>query len=122
MPRPIDLQMLFHVVDQMPDPLAGMVAGALVMDIAEGPFNRIRLRTVGGQVEQFEAGMGGEPRHHGGGLVNLGIVHYHLEVAGGARGIGAVQGLEQVQEEPVGLRYHTQWAMVPVVILSAPAK
>ena len=34
--------------------------------------------------------------------MNLGIVHHHLEVQEGARGVGAVQGLEQVQEEPRG--------------------
>ena len=60
-PRAIDPQMPFDILYQMPHALAGMVAGALVMDIAEGSFNGIGLRTVGGQVEQLKARMGGQP-------------------------------------------------------------
>jgi hypothetical protein len=57
-PGPIDAQMLFHVPDQMPHPLTGMVACTFIVDIAKGPLNGIGIRAVGRQVEQRKAGMG----------------------------------------------------------------
>ena len=45
-PRSIDLQMLLYILHQMPDAFAGMVPGTFIMDVAKGPLNRIRTRTV----------------------------------------------------------------------------
>ena len=76
------------------------------MDIAKGPLNRIGLRTVGRQVEQLEAGMGGEPLRHCGRLVNLGIVHHHLEVQVGARGISAYPNNPEARK---AMRAQAKW-------------
>ena len=37
-PRPIDLQVLFHILHRVPDAVAGMIAGALIVDVAKGPL------------------------------------------------------------------------------------
>ena len=46
-PRAIDVQMLVHILHQVPDAFAGMIPGTLVMDITKGSLNGIRPGTVG---------------------------------------------------------------------------
>lgn len=40
--------MLFHILHQVPDAFAGMIAGTLVVDVPKRSLNRIGQRTVGG--------------------------------------------------------------------------
>ena len=47
-PRSIAAQMALDILDQMPYPFAGVVAGTVVMDIAKGSLDRVGARTVGG--------------------------------------------------------------------------
>ena len=69
-PGAIGQEMLLHVPDQFLDAVAVVITGALVMDIAKGALNRVRLRAVGGQEEQCEAGVLSEPPLDRLGLVN----------------------------------------------------
>ena len=123
MPRPIDLQMLFHILHQLPDPFAGVIACTFIMDIAKGALNRIGARAVGGQIQQLKARMGRQPLLDFLGLVNLGIVNDHREVrieAAPGRFDPACRG--GPGRVPSVLRYQTQCVMVPVVMSSAPPK
>jgi hypothetical protein len=92
--------MLLDGLHQMPDALAGMIAGALLVDIAEGPLNRIGPGAVDRQIEHLEAGMRRQPLLDLRGSVNLGIVDPYVEVEERPRRVRSIQGLEEVQEEP----------------------
>ena len=54
-----DLQVRFHIPDEAPHLFAGVVTRTVVMDIPKGPLNRIGIGTIGRQIQQCEAGMGG---------------------------------------------------------------
>ena len=46
-PRPIDAQMLLHILDEVPHAFASVIAGAFVVDITKRPLNWISPWTVG---------------------------------------------------------------------------
>src|SRR5688572_33421029 len=56
-PGPISLQMMLDILDQIAYALALMIAGALVVHIATGPFNRIGSGTIRRQPQQLISGM-----------------------------------------------------------------
>ena len=91
--------MLLDVLDEVPQTLTRMVTGALIVDITKGPLNGVGPGAVGGQVEQLEAGMCGQPLFDLRRVVNFGIVGHHREVGECPSRVGVVQGVEQVQEE-----------------------
>ena len=101
-PWAIDGQMLRDVLYQMPHPLARMIAGTFIMDIAKGPLDRVGFGAVGGQVEQLEAGMSGQPLLDLSCIVNLGVVNHDGEAGELRGGVRPVQRGQQVQEQPRG--------------------
>jgi len=66
--------------------------------------------------------MGGEPLLDFLGVGNLGIIGDDGEVREERRRVRAIERLQQVEEEPGLLGYHTQWGIVPVVKSRAPAR
>ena len=86
----------------MPHAFAGVVARAFIMDIAKRALNRIGTWAIGRQIEQLKARMGREPLLDFLGLVNLGIIGHNREVGIEGRRVGAVECVEQIQEEPRG--------------------
>jgi hypothetical protein len=70
------------------------------IDIAKGALNWIGIGAVGGEVEQFEAGVSSQPLLDFLGLMQLGIVGDHGELGTEGRGVGPVKRSEQLQEEP----------------------
>jgi hypothetical protein len=56
-PRPILLEVPLHIRDQIASPLAPVVAGHFVVQIAEAAFDRIGTGAIGGQKQQHEARM-----------------------------------------------------------------
>jgi hypothetical protein len=71
--------MKFHVPDEILKAVALVMARTLVMDIAKGARNRVRLRTVGGQEEQLEAGVLSKPPLDRFSLVNALVVYHYVD-------------------------------------------
>ena len=103
LPRAISRQMLFHVPDQLRKAFALVIPGALVMDIPKGALNGVCLRAVGGQEEQSEAGMRGQPPLNRLGFVNALVVHDHRDFGKPCFGVASLQTGEQRAEQPVRL-------------------
>src|SRR3954451_6924303 len=95
--------MLFHVPDQFLDMLALVIPGALVMDIAKGPFNGVGLWAVGREEQQGEAGMRREPPLDGLGLVNAVVVYDHVDFVEARFGVLSLQTVEQGPEQDICL-------------------
>ena len=92
--------MLFHVVDQVPDAFAGVVAGTFVVDIPKGALNRIGIGAISRQIQQLEAGMRGQPLLDFLGFMELRIIDDDGEVGKERGGMGASERIEEFQEEP----------------------
>src|SRR5712692_11193281 len=99
MPRPIDGQMLGDISDHSPQAFALMVASAFIVYITKGPFDRVSLGTIRRQEQQLKAGLRGQPLRDRLGLVNLVVVHNHLEVGEQPGWISPVEGPKQVQKQ-----------------------
>ena len=93
-PGAVGQQMVLHVPDQLLEAFALVIPGALVMDIPKGPFNRVRLRAVGRQEQQLEAGMRGKPPLDRLGLVNAIIVHDHRDFVEPRFGVPPLQTVQ----------------------------
>ena len=93
------MEMLLHLLHQLPELFASMVAGTFVVHIAKGPFNRIGPGTGGREVEHLEAWMGGEPLLDFPSVMNLGISGHDREVGEKRRGVGPIERCKQVEEE-----------------------
>ena len=91
--------MLFHVFDQVPDAFAGVVARTFVRDIPTGACNRIGRRAIGRQLQQLEAGMGSQPLLDFLRFMEFGVVDHAPEVVKEWRGRGAIERVEEFQEE-----------------------
>ena len=79
-----------------------MVARAAVMHIAERALKRVRTRTVGRHKEQLHPRVAGQPLLHGFRLMDLIVIHDHIEPGVPLGGIAGLQDREQVSEQRVG--------------------
>src|SRR5215470_10750995 len=73
--------MLFHVPDQSPQTPPSMIARAFVVNVAENALDRIGLRAIARQPNQFESGMFFQPPLNRFRLMNLVIVANDINLA-----------------------------------------
>ncbi len=78
-PWSVSLEMPEYVRHHLTDLRALMVARAFVMHVSKRPLNRVGLRTVRWQEDQFKAGMSGEPGRHRCGRMNAVVVTHHVD-------------------------------------------
>src|SRR5215813_13360688 len=87
--------MFFHVPDQIPQTLASMIARALVVNVAENALDRIGLRAIARQPNQFEAGILFQPAVDRLRLMNAVIVANGINLA-----IVSPEGLPEMIQQP----------------------
>src|SRR5262245_53895309 len=87
--------MFFHVPNQSPQTLAKMVAHALVVNVAENALDRVGLRAIARQPNQFEAGMLFQPALDGLRLMNAVIVTNDINLA-----IAVPESLLDLSQQP----------------------
>jgi hypothetical protein len=99
-PRAIDPQMLFDILDQVPDTFARVIARTFILDIPTGPLNGISLGTVGRSVQPRKAGMGSEPRLHFLSFMQLRVIDHDGELRKEWRGMRLIERIEQLKKQP----------------------
>src|SRR5229473_970185 len=95
--------MLLYIPDQILEAVALVIAGTLVMDIAKGTLNRVRLRAVSREEQQLKAGVYSQPALDRLRLVNTVVVHAHVDFSDLRLGVQPSQMVQQRPEQRVGL-------------------
>jgi hypothetical protein len=75
-PRAIDMQVLDHIGHQLPQALARVIAGALVMHIAKDALDWVRVGTIRREKEQLKARLLGYPLLNGFGYMNPIVIRH----------------------------------------------
>jgi hypothetical protein len=86
--------MLLHSSPPLLEAFARVIPSALVLHVAKGTLNRVRLRPVGRQAEPREAGMRRQPPLDRLGLVAALVVHDHIDLGAPCFGVAALQTVQ----------------------------
>src|SRR3954451_6619467 len=76
-----------------------MVTSELVMQVTKDTFNEIGSGAVARQPEQDEVRVARQPVANIAGSMNALVVRHHVHTPKAHSGVGAIQGLQQTQEE-----------------------
>ena len=94
--------MLNHVADQIPQPLALMIARAFIMHIAKRSLDWIGFRAVSRQIHQLDPRMPREPLLYGLRFVDFVVIHHHEDFHVLTGRVSSVNDLEQINEQAAG--------------------
>jgi len=101
------MDMVFHIRHQISQALAAMVAGAAIMHIAKGALDRVGARAIGRSEEKSEPRVHSQPWLDSFRLMDLIVIHHHLEPRVSLGRITRIEDAEQVPKPRVGFAWPT---------------
>src|SRR5713101_8756965 len=114
--------MLLYIPDQILEAVALVIAGTLVMDIAKGTLNRVRLRAVSREEQPLKAGVYSQPALDRLRLVNTVVVHAHGDFSELRLGVEPSPMVQQRPEQRVGLARARAMDDPPALRLQRPSQ